>query len=293
MIPNLDYIKTLISGFWLSVNRKFQDVDDMVSDLESKIPDDYAKENHTHSEYAEKDHTHEEYVAADSPKFTGAISMGRKSGDVIVVGQHSTALGNNVEASGDSSHAEGSATTASGNYSHAEGYFAKASGQASHAEGYDTVASGGSSHAEGGFTIASGSHSHAEGRSTVASATHSHAEGYYTIAAGTYQHAQGSCNIEKDGNYLHVVGNGVTQSDESGNMVAIRSNAHTLDRYGNAWFAGDVYVGSASGKDMDSVSKKLATEEYVDASLILASPNGTRFKITVDDTGTLTATEVT
>ena len=56
------------------------------------------------------------------------------------------------------------------------------------------------------------------------------------------------------GKYLHIVGNG---NDDK------RSNAHTLDWSGNAWFAGDVYVGSASGTNQDEGSKKLATEEQI------------------------------
>jgi hypothetical protein len=32
---------------------------------------------------------------------------------------------------------------------------------------------------------------------------------------------------------------------------------------GNAWFAGEVYVGSTSGINKDTGSKKLATEEFV------------------------------
>ena len=36
-----------------------------------------------------------------------------------------------------------------------------------------------------------------------------------------------------------------------------------IDWNGNAWFAGDIYVGSTSGTDRDDGSKKLATEEYV------------------------------
>ena len=53
----------------------------------------------------------------------------------------------------------------------------------------------------------------------------------------------------------HIVGNG-TKEDA-------RSNAHTLDWEGNAWFAGDVYVGSTSGVNKDEGSKKLATEEQI------------------------------
>ena len=37
----------------------------------------------------------------------------------------------------------------------------------------------------------------------------------------------------------------------------IRSNAHTLDWQGNAWFAGDVYTGSTSGTNKDDGSVKL------------------------------------
>ena len=48
-----------------------------------------------------------------------SISMGRKSDTTI--GDYSTALGNNVEASGSYSHAEGNGTNATNQYAHAEG----------------------------------------------------------------------------------------------------------------------------------------------------------------------------
>ena len=57
-------------------------------------------------------------------------------------------------------------------------------------------------------------------------------------------------------NYANIVGNGISDTK--------RSNAHTLDWDGNAWYAGDVYVGSTSGTNMDEGSKKLATEEFVE-----------------------------
>ena len=169
-------------------------------------------------------------------------------------------------ASGHSSHAEGVNTTASGGYSHAEGMDTTASGSQSHAEGNNTTASGDyGSHAEGVNTTASGNYgSHAEGYSTIASGPSSHAEGHHTKAIGENQHVQGKYNIEDpDSKYAHIVGNG--KYDIS------RSNAHTLDWEGNAWYAGTV-EGTA---------------------LILKSPNGTRFQITVDDSGTLSATAIT
>ena len=176
-------------------------------------------------------------------------------------------------ASGEFSHAEGRGTTASDYYSHAEGYKTTASGQGAHAEGWETVASGQNSHAEGRnatasnwyshaeglYTTASGHYSHAEGGHTTASEYGSHAEGYYIVASGLYQHAQGKYNVEDTTNtYAHIVGNGSSDS---------RSNAHTLDWSGNAWFQGDVYVGSTSGTNKDEGSKKLATESYVSETI--------------------------
>lgn len=129
-------------------------------------------------------------------------------------------------------------------------------GEYAWAEGKDTIASGKRSHAEGGSTKASGSASHAEGVSTTASGDYSHAEGIGTIAQGASQHVQGKNNIA-DTTSAHIVGNGGSYSN--------KSNAHTLDWSGNAWFAGDVYTGSTSGTNKDAGSKILATKEYVDS----------------------------
>ena len=178
-------------------------------------------------------------------------------------GDYSHAEGYNTTASGDYSHAEGYNTTAAGYCSHAEGRDSEASGYYSHAEGRDSEASGYYSHAEGGSSKAIGKCSHAEGEWTTASGDDSHAEGSHTIASGNCSHVQGKYNIEDTENkYAHIVGNGTAYSK--------LSNAHTLDWDGNAWFAGSV-EGTA---------------------MIIKSPNGTRFQITVDDNGNLTATAI-
>lgn len=130
----------------------------------------------------------------------------------------------------------------------AEGDNTKASGWGSHAEGCSTTASGSNSHAEGYYAIASGNNSHAEGIGTTASGQMSHAEGRGTFSNTEAQHVQGKYNII-DTTSAHIVGNG---SDNYN-----RSNAHTIDWQGNAWFAGDVYTGSTSGKNKDDGSVKL------------------------------------
>ena len=129
-------------------------------------------------------------------------------------------------------------------------------GEYAWAEGRKTTASGNYSHAEGGGTIASGIESHAEGNGTKASGDYSHAEGIGTTAQEASQHVQGKNNIA-DTTSAHIVGNG--------GSISNKTNAHTLDWSGNAWFAGDVYTGSTSGTNKDAGSKVLATKEYVDS----------------------------
>ena len=122
------------------------------------------------------------------------------------------------------------------------------------------LAYGNYSHSEGEDTRAYGDNSHSEGQETVAYSHCSHTEGQGTKATGDFSHVQGRYNIEDtDGQYAHIVGNG--ESDEN------RSNAHTLDWYGNAWYA-------------NSVAAKY---------FVLESPDGSLFKITVDNSGTLSA----
>lgn len=173
----------------------------------------------------------------------------------------------------DYAHAEGYETHAEGQASHAEGHNTKAEGFNSHAEGYGTTASGGESHAEGNGTVASEGCAHAEGSGTTASGYGSHAEGNGTIAKGHYSHVQGKYNIvDEEDKYAHIVGNGESISHGSW-FEENRSNAHTLDWEGNAWFAGEM-----EGK-----------------ALILSSstPDSTkRFKLTIDDDGVMTATEI-
>lgn len=154
----------------------------------------------------------------------------------VANGNASHAEGNKTTASGFVSHAEGYQTIAEGNYSHAEGENTLAKTNATHAEGHSTQANGQYSHVEGYFSISDGWGSHAEGYYTIAKGATSHAEGDNTIANSDNSHVQGKYNIEDtEEKYAHIVGNGVS--------VNSRSNAHTLDWNGNAWFAGNLYVG--------------------------------------------------
>lgn len=157
--------------------------------------------------------------------------------------------------------------------SHSEGVNCRASGDFAHAEGQQTIASGWCSHAEGEHTEAAGKEAHAEGRATKALGNYSHAEGNKTIADCYYQHVEGAFNIidEKNaaqngkGKYIHIAGNGT--DDEH------RSNAHTLDWDGNAWYAGTVEGTGMIVRSTTTGSNK-------------------RFMITVDDSGAISATEI-
>lgn len=141
----------------------------------------------------------------------------------------------------------------------AQGNITKASGNYSHAEGSGTMATALMSHAEGIATIASGYASHTEGTGTTANHDSQHAQGQFNIADNS------TADSTERGNYAHIIGNGTSDTD--------RSNAHTLDWSGNAWFAGDVYVGSTSGKNKDDGSKKLATIDDVESYSVSAAQN--------------------
>lgn len=174
----------------------------------------------------------------------------------VASGLMSHAEGSYTEAIGDYSHAEGNNTTASGIYSHAEGSNTTAEGKSAHAEGSHTEASGFASHAEGDDTVASSLQSHAEGYKTVSKGGASHSEGAGTIASGYAQHVQGRYNIEDTAKkYAHIVGNGKDDAN--------RSNAHTLDWDGNAWFKGGIET----------------------TNIILKSLNGHKFRLMISDVG--------
>lgn len=192
----------------------------------------------------------------------------------IASGQCSHSEGYNTTAMGHSAHSEGRSsndvpttiTASTGNDTiisswetkkfnlakydqcHTEGNDTLALDTCDHAEGYETIAAGGYSHSEGYKTRATGTATHAEGYNAIVSGAYSHVEGEGTLASGTHQHVQGKYNIEdSDSDYAHIVGNGSSST---------RSNAHTLDWSGNAWFAGDIYVGGAN----QSVGEKLVKQ---------------------------------
>lgn len=186
-------------------------------------------------------------------------------------------------AKGSSSHVEGKDNLALGDGSHAEGNMTTASGDESHAEGRNTTASGLNAHAEGNSTTASNSNSHAEGFATTASGFMSHAEGDNTTASGYASHVEGKYNVEdSQDKYVHIVGNGTYK---------VRSNAHTLDWNGVSWFKGRPQFG---GTAQDQGSQTVMANG--DKEIILASSTAgstKKFKITVDDSGAISATEVT
>lgn len=175
-------------------------------------------------------------------------------------GDSSHVEGSYTVAIGNSAHAEGAYTKAYSNNSHAEGEYTNTNGNGSHAEGQYTIASGTSSHAEGYNTKAYGYYSHAEGRDTQTEsvAHNSHVEGLGTIASASNQHVEGKYNI-RNSEYAHIVGNGTSNID--------RSNAYTLDRSGNGWFAGKVSVGTVNNPVAITNPNDLTTKQYVDNAL--------------------------
>lgn len=179
-----------------------------------------------------------EKLDKDNPTGTGGFSLNRK--EETTVGAKSVAMGDNNEASG----------------------------YAAYAEGYNSVASGIAAHAEGYQAKATSAYAHAEGNKAAAQAYCTHAEGNNTVANSKSQHVEGEWNVEDPtpnetgrGTYAHIVGNGTK---------AGRSNAHTLGWNGDAWYAGDVYVGGTG----QGSGKKLAVEQTPDDALVALAECG-------------------
>ena len=173
-------------------------------------------------------------------------------------GNYSQARGWWTIADGQCSIAEGLLSRTEGHFCHAEGTRTVASLNNAHSEGDSTKATGRQSHSEGTQTTASGQNSHAEGYLSVSSGIASHAEGWGTVAGGQAQTAMGKFNIRDTSSRL-IIGNGTSDTN--------RKNIVKVAQSGETWFAGDVYIKSSGGKDKDSGSKKLATEEYVDGKV--------------------------
>lgn len=85
-----------------------------------------------------------------------------------------------------------------------------------------------------------------------ATGKYSHAEGFNTRTSSFAQHVQGKYNIEDtEEKYAHIIGNGTDYNN--------RSNAHTLDWSGNAWYQGNISIEGIPTNDND-----LTTKKYVD-----------------------------
>ena len=128
------------------------------------------------------------------------------------------------------------------------------------------IARGGASFAAGHTTEAFGQYSAVFNYGTKAKGKYGFACGSFTNASGEAQFVCGRRNIEDtESKYAHIVGNGTSEE--------ARSNAYTLDWNGNAWYAGTVEGTAMILKSSTEGSTK-------------------RFKITVDDSGTISATEI-
>ena len=189
--------------------------------------------------------------------------------------------------SGLAAHAEGMFTQASGNRSHAEGNRTIAYGTDSHAEGIKTATLGKYSHAEGQssnaplgspraadnvqilvtpestndeihnawkttkFSLAKGEASHVEGLNNLALGSKSHVEGSNNIASADYQHVEGRFNA-KDDSAVHILGWGNSESN--------RKNIHTIDKSGNAYFAGEIDANGLSINGANGVDYTLTAD---------------------------------
>ena len=191
------------------------------------------------------------HVEGESNTVSGVGAHAEGKGNSTVASySHVEGSSNKIEAGkigSTNSHVEGESNTLTGGLaSHIEGKNNKIIGRTGetgyggsqcHIEGFGNTIEGDASteaHVEGRGNKAAAAQAHAEGKDTIASGAQSHAGGLGTRATTTAQTAIGKYNII-DEDALFIVGKG--SSNEN------RSNAHIIDKNGNAWFNGEVYVG--------------------------------------------------
>lgn len=245
------------------------------------------------------DNSHSEGYKTEA---TGDVSHS-EGGDTIAIGGRSHAEGTFTKAIGDVSHSEGensraygyashtegcnTITTEKAIYGHAEGCLTKVDAIHAHSEGYQTEVYGDVTHSEGCNTKAIGAYSHVEGYGCstgliqngqpTALGRCSHAEGRGCVSYGNDAHVQGRYNKYETiiGTYAHIIGNG------SGSSTDLRSNAHTLDWQGNAWYQGSV---TSNGADYAEFFEWLDGNTYNEDRIgLLVTLDGDKIRLANSD----------
>lgn len=194
--------------------------------------------------------------------------------NVGAYGKHSVMTGGKSQNVGKKSFTAGSKNIAFESNSAAFGNETFAKGKHSFTQGNKTTASGNAAMATGQETEASGTQSFAGGIWSKAKGDYSAVLGVGTIAGGNDQLVHGRYNIEDNGKFAHIVGNGYVIRDEGGNIIEThRKNAYTLDWNGNVYYSGNgEYSGVILRSSTEGSSKK--------------------FLLTVNDSGNLSINEI-
>lgn len=227
---------------------------------------------------AKANYSHVEGDANTVEEAAEAAHAEGKSNTVSGAMAHAEGYSNTV--SGEAAHAEGHGNTVSGVQSHAEGYSNKISGAYSHAEGKSNIVKGNSSHAGGSSNQVHGNYSRAVGDANIIYAGTAFAFGASNIigqegktvggysfvtgqgnkAIGWHQSIRGKWCLPNS-NFLEIVGNGDADVADPNEGKKGRSNAYTLDREGNAIFAGTVTAAAPTQ------ASHLARKGYVDTEI--------------------------
>ena len=188
-------------------------------------------------------------ASADSERFNAYAERGVYQNAAI--GECSTVFGSRSWVIGDGGFASGTNNLVKGllGVAFGIGHYLYESSQKGFACGSNNRLQGILEFVSGTGNYPKGYASHVEGRGNIA-------DGGRSSSAGKPQHVEGQYNVQ-DGTqtYAHIVGNGTSKSD--------RSNAHTLNYNGTAWYANAVKVGGTSETD----AKTLATEEFVTSAI--------------------------
>lgn len=228
-------------------------------------------------------------------KATGSDAVALGCGSKAT-GEHSFAMGHSVEATGSMSVALGYLTKAIGVRSIAGGY--GESGEGLDAKGDNSFSFGVRTHANGGTSVALGHESKANGNTSFACGLRSQADGDFSFAAGNATKANAASSTafgitsQATGYGSMATGSGTVAAGKYSLTAGWQTRTHKDAVDGQVAFgkynAEEPNALFIIGNGTSDTDRKNAFEVTKDGGIILRSPNGTRFKITVSDDGILT-----
>lgn len=224
-------------------------------------------------------------IISDSTKSFGGNSVSIGNGDVesnigsVSIGRDSVSLGSNSVAIGINSKSIRSSSVSIGYKSESNLGNSVCIGYNSATNGTYAISIGISAYSNESSAISIGRNSVAKGINSISIGRESTAESHNEVNIGSYPTKYvGNSNSYVLEDRAFNVGAGANDSNRKDVITILKSGKTTLPEQ--------------TISHINSDAKAVVTKEYLEENITLKSPNGTMFRLTVEDDGTLITTEI-